>query len=78
MIKKKNVNDADAYIRKLIDNGDVVNILEKAKKWEEKQKKKAEVINEVTESDEQMTEEETREAIKAAREKINKILKRSK
>lgn len=40
--KKKNVKDADAYIRRLIDNGDISVLIEKAKKWEERQEEKKE------------------------------------
>ena len=74
LAKKKNVKDVDAYIRKLLDNGDVTIFLGKAKKWVEKQAEKGKVKNEVktevTESD-----EECKEAMKRAREKINKLRK---
>lgn len=42
LAKKKNIQDVDAYIRKLLDNGDITVILERAKKWQEKQQQKQE------------------------------------
>lgn len=75
---KKNIQDIDAYIRKLLDNGDVVNILEKAKRWEEKQKKKGTANNEVTEVQVTESEEEIKKAMKAAREKVNAAIRRNK
>ena len=45
-VKKKNIQDKDAYIRKLIDNGDINLILEKAHKWQEKQQEKVREVNE--------------------------------
>ena len=47
LAKKKNIQDVDAYIRKLIDNGDIVNVLTKAKKWNEKKKEKENKVNEI-------------------------------
>lgn len=75
--KKKNVNDADAYIRRLIDNGDIINLLEKAKRWKQRQKdaKKAQdqVINPEVE---ECTEEERIAAMKKAHEIVEKVMRK--
>ena len=70
--KKKNVNDADAYIRRLIDNGDIVNLLEKAKRWKQRQeeakKEQERIVNPPVE------EVASEEEIKAAMERARKLI----
>ena len=70
--KKKNVNDADAYIRRLIDNGDIVSLLEKAKRWKQRQeeakKEQERILHPPVE--EVASEEEIKAAMERARKKI--------
>lgn len=75
-VKKKNVKDKDAYIRKLIDNGDINLILEKAQKWQEKQQEKAREVNEVKIEEEYVETPEEREHIKKLLAETKEKLKR--
>lgn len=72
--KKKNVKDADAYIRKLIENGDIVSLQQKAEKWEERQKEKN-INNEIlcfAQNNNTESKEEVKAAMQKAREFIEK------
>ena len=70
--KKKNIQDVDAYIRKLLDNGDIQIILDRAKKWQAKQeqKKESEGVNEENNIVEITPEEDVK--IREIQEKIKK------
>ncbi len=71
---RKKIDDMDAYIRKLIDNGDASLKLEKAKKRIQRQKEKENVSSPKIEN---QIEPETisREAMKKGRESLIKTLK---
>lgn len=80
LAKKKNVKDADAYIRKLLDNGDIVNLLEKAKRWKQKQEEKLkqdEILRSVqNDGNSQENEEEAKKAMAEAHKKVREIKKK--
>lgn len=72
--RKNKIEDIDAYIRKLIENGDCLTKLEKAKKKLERQKAKEVILP--AEKNEKSTPEEDAVGLKLLRETAKKIRKR--
>lgn len=72
--RKNKIEDIDAYIRKLIENGDYLTKLEKAKKKLERQKAKENIPS--AEKIEKSTPEEDAAGLELLREAVQKIRKR--
>ena len=70
--KMKNVKDADAYIRKLIDNGDIEELQEKTRKWLQREEEKQKETEQLLKPEEVKLTPEEEKRIKEIQERIRR------